>query len=104
MLENWFLEYPITPEIKGLICAALAVCLFVVHIWNPKRKRRQREFVRHRLLEYLDIDPGEYGREKEKLMIPDIQPPRLIPNPTLERLDDYVKILKEQTIQNQKEF
>jgi len=27
-----------------------------------------------------------------------------IPNPTLERLDDYVKILKEQTIQNQKEF
>ena len=104
MRESWFLEYSITPEIKILICAALALCLFVVHIWNPRRKRRQREFIRHRLLEYLDIDPSEYGREKGKLMIPDIQPPRLTSNPTLERLDDYVKILKEQTIQNQKEF
>jgi len=98
MLESRFLEYTITPEIKLVICSVLAASLFVVYIWNPGRKRKKREMIHSRFLEYMEIDPGEYGRGQEKWMIPEIQPSRPTPHPTLEKLDEYVKALKVQKI------
>ncbi|MFB3787246.1 MAG: hypothetical protein ACE15F_12850 [bacterium] len=100
MLESRFLEYTITPEIKLVICSVMAASLFVVYIWNPGRKRKKRELIHSRFLEYMEIDPGEYGRSQEKRMIPDIQPPRPTPHPMLEQLDEYVKNLKVRNIRN----
>ncbi len=93
-----FIDYTISPVLKFLICGILALAIFIVHFWEPRRKRKLIIPKNQGILNDLEFDPAEYSQDMRSLIPAEEETLFGAHSETLEALDDYIKALKRHQI------
>jgi len=95
-----YLEYAVSPTTKLLICAAIALALFIVYLWKPSEKKPPIKMNNEGFMSYVEIDPQSLAKGAEWLE-PSQDCERLSSyNATLQQLDEYVKSVREYHIKS----
>lgn len=96
-----FLHYTVPLSLKILICLSILAAMAIVYFWEPGRKKMNRgNKVTNHALQYLDVDPYLSLAGKENLLRPRNQKVKLSQHMTLQELDEYVRTLKQNKINN----
>jgi len=89
----------LTPEIKLIITWSIAFALFVVYCWTPGSNKKKKPKLENSVMNYLEVDPYDLQGDPKKIHPTPIRN-KWSNSETLENLDEYVKALKENQINN----
>ncbi len=97
-MQIWeWIEWTLSPSTKFFLCSLILLAIYVVYIWEPKKQNQKKEGRNEGLMNYVEVDPHDLAGHVDLLYPSFHENKQKTYNETLERLEEYVKLVKEQT-------